>query len=144
MRYTGVFVISIFFAASNGLNAQGLSVPGNNTRPVVGTSGGLQLSNQPRLPGDNLANATKVHLDFAGKPCLVVSGSSRAQTINPKIFEHVLSFQNHCSQTIKLKVCYYRSQSCVSADVPGYGRKESVLGIYPSLRDFRYEYLEQF
>src|SRR2546423_1007723 len=46
MRYTNMFVILTFFAGCNGLNAQGLSVPGNSTRPTVGTSGGLQLPSQ--------------------------------------------------------------------------------------------------
>src|SRR5262245_1610936 len=133
----------ITLGGSNASRAQALSVPGNNTRPIVGTSG-LQPPSQPRLLSENPTTATKVHLDLAGKPCLVVSGYSRPQTINPKIFEHIVSFQNHCVQTIKLKVCHYGSQNCISADVPGYGRKESVLGIYPSLREFRYAYLEQF
>jgi len=35
-------------------------------------------------------------------------------------------------------------QSCVPLEVPAYGRKDALLGIYPALQDFRYEYVEQF
>jgi hypothetical protein len=34
-----------------------------------------------------------------------------------------------CSQLVKLKVCYFNTQSCISMDVPAYGRREGVLGI---------------
>ena len=51
---------------------------------------------------------------------------------------------NDCSQVIKLKVCYYQSQRCVPFAVPPYGRKEVVLGIMPAMKEFQFEYREQF
>jgi hypothetical protein len=143
MRFAGTCAVLISMAGCDAASAQVLSVPGNNSRPVVGGSG-PQFPNQSRLLSENPATATKLHKDPLGKPCLVASGSSRRQTINPKIFEHIVSFQNHCVQAIKLKVCYYGAETCVSVDVPGYGQNETLLGIYPSLPDFKYQYLEQF
>jgi hypothetical protein len=143
MRFAGTCAVLISLAGGDAASAQALSVPGNNTRPIVGTSS-PQLPNQSRFLSENPATATKVHKDPSGKPCLIASGSSRRQTINPKIFEHIVSFQNHCLHAIKLKVCYYGAETCVWVDVPSYGQKETVLGIYPSLPDFRYQYLEQF
>jgi hypothetical protein len=143
MRFAGTCAVLISLAACVAASAQALSVPGNNTRPIVGASG-PQLPNQSRFLSENQATPTKVHKDPLGKPCLIASGSSRRQKINPKIFEHIVSFQNHCVQAVKLKVCYYSAETCVWVDVPGDSQKETVLGIYPSLPDFQYQYLERF
>ena len=43
-----------------------------------------------------------------GKPCLVLHGYAKAQTINPNIFEHRIAATNSCGQNIKVKVCYHR------------------------------------
>ncbi len=145
-------------------NGQGLATPLDTTpsRPIEGSTGGEHLPNQMQLggsqfPSPNSSFGVKVHRDPVGKPCVKVSAYSHQQpnsreifdpTLTPRsssnIFEHFISAQNHCSQPVKLKVCYYGSQSCVVVDVPGYGRQEALLGVYPTLPDFRYQYVEQF
>jgi hypothetical protein len=84
------------------------------------------------------------HLDFAGKPCLSTEGSARPLTSNPRIMNHTVSFDNHCSDRIKLKVCYADTEDCTDVEVPGYGRKDQVIGVFPALQLFRYEVKEQF
>jgi hypothetical protein len=145
-------------------NSQGLTTPLDATpsRPIEGSTAGLHLPNQTQLGGSQFPSPTssfgvKVHLDPVGKPCMKVSAYSHKQpnyrkifdpTLTPRsssnIFEHFISAQNHCSQPVKLKVCYYGSQSCVMLEVPGYDRREALLGVYPALADFRYQYVEQF
>jgi hypothetical protein len=56
----------------------------------------------------------------------------------------MITANNDCSQPIKAQVCYYQSQHCIPIDVPGYGRKEAMLGIMPAMNAFRFEYREQF
>jgi hypothetical protein len=85
-----------------------------------------------------------VHKDLSGKPCLKFEANGRAHVINPKLFDHVIVANNHCSQLITVKVCYLKSDRCVQLGVPGYGRKEAVLGIMPSMSQFRYDFKEQF
>ena len=145
-------------------NGQGLTTPLDTTpsRPIEGATGGLHLPNQMQLKGSQFSSSNssfgvKVHMDPVGTPCVKVSAYSHQQTnyrrifdptLTPRnssnIFEHFISAQNHCSQPVKLRVCYYNSQSCVAMDVPGYGRQEALLGAYPALQDFRYQYVEQF
>jgi hypothetical protein len=84
------------------------------------------------------------HRDPAGKPCLLVQGMARPHTINPNLFDHVIVAANGCAQLIKMQVCYYRTRQCIPMEVPGKGRREAVLGMMPSMRDFRYEFRERF
>jgi hypothetical protein len=86
----------------------------------------------------------KLHKDLLGKPCLKFEANARAHVINPKLYDHVVAATNHCSQLIKVQVCYFKSDRCVQLDVPSYGRKEAVLGIMPSMPEFRYDFKEQF
>jgi hypothetical protein len=86
----------------------------------------------------------KSHTSSSGKPCLSVAGSSKAQRINPDIYDHLISITNSCPMRIKVRVCYYQSDHCVSMDIPSYERREEVLGVFPRLKDFRYEYKELF
>jgi hypothetical protein len=84
------------------------------------------------------------HLGPAGNPCIAVSGYSKDQVVNHEMIDHWITVKNDCSQLIKVRVCYYQSQACIMVDVPPYGRKDTVLGVYPKLREFRYEYKENF
>jgi hypothetical protein len=84
------------------------------------------------------------HMSPTGKPCLSFSSSAKAQTLNKNIYEHWVGAANSCGQHIKVRVCYYKTQDCMTMDVPPFGRKDSVLGIYPALQNFRYEAKEQF
>jgi hypothetical protein len=89
-------------------------------------------------------NENRRHTGPTGKPCLALEASAKAQAINKDIYEHWIGATNSCGQHIKVKVCYYGSEDCIVMDVPPWGRQDSVLGIYPALKDFRYEAKEQF
>jgi hypothetical protein len=102
---------------------------------LVPSSGGL-------LPSPN--DAGRRHLAPTGLPCLKLEGYTKAEIINPHIYEHWVSAANNCGQNIKLQICYYKTQDCIAVNVPPWGRKDSVLGIYPALKDFRYDAKEQF
>ena len=84
------------------------------------------------------------HRDFAGKPCLVLQGYARAHTIDPNLYDDVVSISNSCPRQISVRVCYYGTEDCISVDVPGTESKEIVLGMLPSMKDFRFEFREKF
>jgi hypothetical protein len=94
------------------------------------------------FPSPNDLN--RQHMGPTGKPCLALQGHAQAQAINKNIFEHMVTATNHCGRNIKVKVCYHNSQDCILVDVPPWGTRDSVLGIYPALKDFRYDTKEQF
>jgi len=139
-------------------------------RPIEGSTSGLYLPNSVQ---SDLSRGVKVHLDVYGKRCVTVAAYSLAKTDFRKIFgggqtpqaekdkgassgaggqgdyksknfEHIVSAQNHCSQTVRLRVCYLGSQDCVPLDVPGYGHQQASLGIAAGTPSFRYQYIEQF
>jgi hypothetical protein len=87
---------------------------------------------------------TRHHTAATGKPCLAVQGYPKAQAINSNIFEHWVSVTNSCGEQIKLQVCYHKTQDCIAMSVPPWGRKDSVLGIFPALADFQFDAKEQF
>jgi hypothetical protein len=113
-----------------------------NLRPTVGGVGLPPPSIASTIGGEG--RDIRKHLNPIGKPCLVVGGEAKPQTINTNIFEHVIVANNSCSQVIKLQVCYYKSDHCAPMMVPAYSRSHVVLGIMPTMRDFRYEYRETF
>lgn len=132
-------------AACDASNAQGLTSPLESAqRPIVGASRGIRPPGQPPLLDDHETTRKKVHRDPYGKSCVDVYGYSRPQIVNPKMFNQTVMAENHCSQLIKLTVCYYGSHSCVPVEVPPYGKREALLGFFPTQAEFRYEYLEQF
>jgi hypothetical protein len=138
------FILSSFslLIACSASYAQGL-YPSDSGRPIVGSTMGVRPPSQVHLLGDP-NSGKKVHLDPTGKPCVDISAFARPQIVNPKMFDHTIVAHNRCSQPINLKVCYYGSQSCIPVDVSAYGQKQAVLGVFPTLRDFRYEYTEKF
>jgi hypothetical protein len=137
-------LLLVLLAWGNGAAAQIASPLGTDGAPTVGGTSGMRPPTQlPLLSGTQSAGA-KVHLGPTGKPCLTVFGSAKSQVINPNIFEHIIMASNNCSQSIKMKVCYYQSAQCIPLEVPAYGRKEVVLGIMPAMNQFRFEYREQF
>ena len=133
-------------------------------RPIEGSTGGLSNQSQSSAQSD-LNPGVRAHLDPYGKRCVKVAASSHQKTdfrkifgagqtssgnnseqgVNStKLFEHIISAENHCGQTIKLRVCYYGSQNCIPLDVPGYGHQQASLGVAPGMPGFRYQYIEQF
>jgi hypothetical protein len=124
--------------------AQGLTPFGSNSSTALGAAGGiLPPTRSPLFSGSHDA-PIHMHTGPTGKLCLTVLGYAAEQVINPNIFTHIISVSNDCSQAIKIQVCYYQSHDCTTIDVPGYGRKEATLGIMPAMKDFRFEYKEQF
>jgi hypothetical protein len=84
------------------------------------------------------------HRDYAGKPCLETTGVSQPLASNPRILNHAVSLENRCSDRIKAKVCYYKTDECTNVEVPGHSRKEQIIGVFPAMQTFRYEVREQF
>jgi hypothetical protein len=84
------------------------------------------------------------HMGPNGKPCLAVAGYAKSQVINKNIYEHWISATNSCGQSIKLRVCYHGTDDCIVMNVPPWESKNSVLGIYPIVKDFQYDAKEQF
>jgi hypothetical protein len=142
--------------AAAGARAQELS-PGAG-RPIVGTTDGLYV---PSKPQSEFVAGSKVHMDTFGKACIVVAGYSLPRTDFAKIFrgpdapdsaeggkakvyEHIISAENRCSQAIRLHVCYYGSQSCVAIKVAGHDHEQASLGVSSGIPGFRYQYTEQF
>jgi hypothetical protein len=141
----GAIVLALVLGWAVPAAAQGLAPPaGNEARPALGATGGARPPAQLPLLGGTQTLGVKVHLGPTGKPCLKVQGYVKAQTINPNIFNHLILVSNDCSQPIKMQVCYYQSQHCAPVEVPGYGRREATLGIMPAMKEFRFEYREQF
>jgi hypothetical protein len=134
----------VIVTATGTARTQGLTMaPPTDSRPSLGGTGALRPPEQPRLLSGS-QDAARKHKSPTGQPCLTVRGFARQQIINKTIFDHMITAMNACSELIKLQVCYYKSQHCVPVAVPSYGRKEVVLGIFPGMEDFRFEYREQF
>jgi hypothetical protein len=85
-----------------------------------------------------------VHRNSLGKPCLNIEAASRAHVINPNVYDNIVSFQNQCNILIKVRVCYFGTESCVDAEVPAQQRRDTVLGVRPQSQYFRYSYKEKF
>lgn len=110
--------------------------------PVIGATPGIKLPKNQTV--DTYSNRKPYQrLDSSGRPCLTVGAYARAYASNPNLYDHVMHFENRCAKLISASVCYFNSTSCITVDVPGYQRKESILGIQPSMRDFRFEVREK-
>jgi hypothetical protein len=143
MSRIALLTLILLVATGQLASGQSLTKPGD-VPPVVGGAGGLRPPERSRVLGGTPNATAKVHLAPTGKPCVHVDGYSKAQTLNPNIFDHFISATNTCSLRIKLQVCYYKTQHCIPVEIGAYDRKEAVLGIFPALKEFRYEYTEKF
>jgi len=143
MRLTpavGVFLIVLGAHAG----ACGMTV---SAAHVVCTSGVVAVQAVPPVPkkfGASQNTDILRNRDAAGKPCLAVEGSARPYLSNPNLFDHLITATNSCIKPIKMRVCYYRTQHCVAMELPGRSRKEAVLGIMPTIKDFKFEFRERF
>ncbi|MGJ4952570.1 hypothetical protein [Bradyrhizobium sp. HKCCYLS20291] len=122
--------------------APGTAGSGFAGRPQVG--GTYQPRVAPEIAVTGTAGEVQRHKDFSGRPCVAVSGMARPFVTNPKLFDHVINAENGCPKAITIQVCYLQASSCIAMDVPGYGRKEAVLGTMPSQKDFRFQFVEKF
>jgi hypothetical protein len=146
LDFRNVLIITCVLHSSIAVNAQRTAHAQAVTteRPVFGASRGLRAVTPPPALDDPANAGAKVHRDPYGKPCVGVFGLSRPQVVNTKMFDQTIIADNHCSALIKLKVCYYGSLTCLPVEVPPYGRKETLLGFFPTMKEFRYQYTEQF
>jgi hypothetical protein len=126
MAFTWLGAITFSASAQSGTNGMRDS---NEKSPTFGASGGTEILR---------------HRGPTGNACLTIAGSGRPHIINPKLYDHVVNVTNSCAQRIALQICYYRSQECISMEIPGGGRKEAILGTLPSVKDFHFEFREKF
>jgi hypothetical protein len=105
----------------------------------------LLLVSDLRAQGFTTSDFTdRKHRDFVGKPCLESAGSAKPLVSNPRVFDHIVSLENHCTEPIKAKICYRDFDSCTEVDVPAHSRTEQVIGIFPAIQQFRYDVKERF
>jgi hypothetical protein len=129
------------FALVNPTSAQDDAVPSATlSEPVYGGTNGVG----PDAPfSEDNDQVLRRHRDLAGDPCLSVYGYASPHVAYPNLFDHTIRANNKCAQSITIQVCYFRSEDCISMDVPGDTTKEAVLGIFPSMKDFRFEFRER-
>ena len=137
-------------------NAQSVVFPSQQQQaPIVrGTrgfnypqGGASDLSRGAAIPqqgGISAFGMPRRHLNPLGQPCVQIGAYSRPQTNNPNIYDHLITTSNSCGSKVGIKACYYKSTRCIDINVLPYSRKESILGIFPSMKDFRYEFTEVF
>lgn len=116
---------------------------GDTSRPVWGGTGASHQLESPAFGASRGTDALR-HRSASGKPCIVVSGYAQPHGVNPNLYDHVVTVINSCADRVDLKICYYNSLDCISVEVAGNERKEAILGIMPSLKDFRFEFREKF
>jgi hypothetical protein len=125
-------------------SAQSGMTPFGDSPPAVGATSGVQIPATPPPMFDGTNTQVLRHKDFTGRPCLDVTGQAEPHTIDPNLYDHVVTAVNHCPQAIRIDVCYYGSQDCIPMEIPGDERKEAVLGTMPAEKDFRFEFREKF
>ncbi|QOG22153.1 MULTISPECIES: hypothetical protein [Bradyrhizobium] len=107
---------------------------------TVGGSGKFATSSPLTQPKSFTVSRPRA-LDPTGKPCLTVSSTSESQTLNKNVFNHILILDNHCGKQIRIRACYYKTDSCTTMSVGGYRRQQHILGIF-SYSDFQYSFRE--
>ena len=129
-------------ALSLALGARAETLFGDDSRPVIGGTGGLTpLAAKPAFGGLS-GPTTPLHHDGYGRVCIEIHGYAEPQKANPDIFNHILLIANGCSMRITLRVCYYHSDHCADVVAAPYERTIETLGIFPHIQDFRWEYTE--
>ena len=118
--------------------------PGLSGGAIVGSTPGFTSDLRPPSARFGSSQTPKLHIGTNGKPCIYVVGQARAQTINPNVFEHVLILNNSCGLPIKLRICYYGTETCNDASIAAFARRQEIFGIMPNAKDFRFEYREYF
>jgi hypothetical protein len=107
---------------------------------VIGGTGGLAIDEGGTKFSSPLV-AQRPNTDATGRPCLNVHASAEKQTINTMIYNHILLLDNVCTKEIRLRACYYKSDSCQEITVRGNNRQRYVFGVFTT-PDFRFSYRE--
>jgi hypothetical protein len=110
-------------------------------RPGVGATQGVTVT---PYSSPSSGTYTRRHVSPNGTVCVYLGGVARPFTTNDKLFNHWISAENRCSDRIRIKVCYYATTNCIDMNLAGHEQKEAILGTLPAVKDFRYEYQEQF
>ncbi|MDH2356823.1 hypothetical protein QCM80_40350 [Bradyrhizobium sp. SSUT112] len=122
------------------LGQTGLGGAAPSAREVVIGTGGLAIDQDRTQISSPLAGSRR-NVDPAGKPCLSVSAHAEPQKINKRIYDHILHLENNCSKEIKIRACYYKTDTCQDISVGGYKKQMYVFGVFTT-PDFRCAYRE--
>jgi len=105
--------------------------------PAVG-QGANPFASRLTLQGPAEQSQSPVVRDGLGRPCIDLEAAARAHVSNPNFVDHVISIKNSCPRTIDVRVCYFGSDTCISANVQPYKRIDKILGFGTTTRFFRY------
>jgi hypothetical protein len=120
--------------------AQGFLGKGMLSSEVFGGTGGAAIDEGETKFSSPLV-AQRPNTDATGKPCLNVHASAEKQTINAMIYNHLLLLDNHCTKEIRIRACYYKTDSCQEIAVHANNRQRYVFGVFTT-PDFRFSYRE--
>lgn len=81
--------------------------------------------------------------DGLGRPCLDIEAAARAERVNPRMLDHVVSILNKCPRTIKIKLCYAGVLQCKEFSLEGYKREDTILGSMMGVSYFKYTVTQQ-
>jgi hypothetical protein len=121
-----------------GQTGLGGAVP--SSREVIIGTGGLAVGRERTQLSSPLAGGQR-NVDPSGKPCLNVYARAEQQKINKLIYNHILLLDNNCSKEIKIRACYYKTDTCEDIAVGGYKKQTHVFGVFTT-SDFRCAYRE--
>jgi hypothetical protein len=92
--------------------------------------------------GDLNNGIDKRHRDALGNLCLQIAPIARPQAVNSNIYDQVLVIRNECNRSIKIRACYSNSDHCVESEIPALARRDTIIGVSPIIKFFRYELRE--
>jgi hypothetical protein len=135
----GFLILSISFA----LFVQRASAQGIDSSVPHAFHGQSELHNPNELSDLHDPNERSRHFGSTGKPCIALVSRATPQRINKNIYEHWITATNSCGQHVKVQVCYQKTDDCIVMNVPPWESTNSVLGIYPNVREFLYDAKEK-
>lgn len=141
VMFRSLMVLLFLVVLSQDVIAQYVGYGTNLSPPTFGHTASIRSSDN-----DLSANAAAEkyrHKNFVGQLCIQVFGEAQPHTVDPNLYDHVITAVNGCPQRIALHVCYYNSESCIELEVPGNDRKKAILGTLPAVKDFRYQFQER-
>jgi hypothetical protein len=135
----GFLILSICF----GFFVQRASAQGIDSSAPNAFHRQSELHNSDELSRLRDPNERSRHFGSTGKPCIALESGATPQRTNKNIYEHWITATNSCGQNIKVQVCYHKTDNCIVVNVPPWESTNSVLGIYPNVRDFVYDAKEK-
>ena len=139
----GLFPIAIFVIAlavvPTPATAQSFG-KGMLSAEVVGGTGALAIDEGTAKFSSPLV-APQRNVDATGRLCLDVHPGSERQTINTLIYNHILLLENHCNKEIRIRACYYKTDTCQEITVHGDSRQRYVFGVFTE-QNFRFSFRE--